>query len=220
MQTTHEVDENACQAEQNLPALEAAPDSTRPAEQGRGASATKTDRTATVPAAAAEAVVMLANHPVGHDFLAHTETGSTQPTLGQTIGRAIESAVVGLQHVNATSLAVVLKPDENTQLSLHFKLQHGHFEAFAVLERGDFKSLTSEWAQLQSRLADQGIRLAPLVSNLPRTSGFAGGQFSSPKQQRDDASSVDAPGPNIASLTARKSGAPTVPSTTGREWWA
>ena len=163
---------------------------------------------------------MLANHPVGHDFLAHTETGSTQPTLGQTIGRAIESAVVGLQHVNATSLAVVLKPDENTQLSLHFKLQHGHFEAFAVLERGDFKSLTSEWAQLQSRLADQGIRLAPLVSNLPRTSGFAGGQFSSPKQQRDDASSVDAPGPNIASLTARKSGAPTGPSTTGREWWA
>jgi hypothetical protein len=55
MQTTHEVDENACQAEQNLPALEAAPDSTRPAEQDRGASATKTDRIATVPAAAAEA---------------------------------------------------------------------------------------------------------------------------------------------------------------------
>jgi hypothetical protein len=125
-----------------------------------------------------------------------------------------------LQHASATSLAVVLKPDGNTQLSLQLKLQHGHFEAFAVLERGDFKSLTSEWAQLQGRLADQGIRLAPLVSNLPRPAGFAGGQFSAPKQQRDDASSVDAPGPNIASLTARKSGAPTVPSTTGREWWA
>lgn len=221
MQTTHEVDENAGQAEQNLPALEAAPDSSRPTEQDRGASAAITDRIPTVPAAATEeAAVMMVNHPVGHDFVAHTETGSTQPTLAQAVGRVIENTVVGLQHASATSLAVVLKPDGNTQLSLQLKLQHGHFEAFAVLERGDFKSLTSEWAQLQGRLADQGIRLAPLVSNLPRTSGFAGGQFSSPKQQRDDASSVDAPGPNIASLTARKSGAPTVPSTTGREWWA
>ncbi len=220
MQTTHEVDKNACQAEQNLPTLEAAADSSRPAEQGRGASATIKDHPATVPAAVAEAIVMLGNHPIGHDFLAHTETGSTQPTLGQAVGRAIENTVVSLQHANATSLAVVLKPDENTQLSLHFKLQHGHVEAFAVLERGDFKSLTSEWAQLQSRLADQGISLAPLVSSPSRTTGFADGQFSSPKQQREDASSVDAPGPKIASLTARKSGARTVPSTTGREWWA
>ena len=220
MQTTHEVDESACQAKQNLPALEAAADSSRPAEQGRGAPAAKTDRIATVPAAAAEAAVMLANYPAGHDILAHTETGSTQPTLGQAIGRAIENAVVGLQHVNATSLAVVLKPDENTQLSLHFKLQHGHFEAFAVLERGDFKSLTSEWAQLQSRLADHGIRLAPLVSSLSRNAGFADGQSSSPKQQRDDPSSADLPEPDIVSSSARKSDAPTVHSTTGREWWA
>ena len=114
--------------------------------------------------------------------------------------------VVGLQQTNAGSLAVVLKPDGNTEISLHLKLQHGHFEAFAVLERGDFKALTSEWAQLQSRLADQGIRLAPLVSNLPHTTGFAGGQFSSPKQQRDDTpSTADFPGPNIASIIRRAS---------------
>jgi hypothetical protein len=128
--------------------------------------------------------------------------------------------VVGLQHANATSLAVVLRPDGNTEISLHLNLRRGHFEALATLERGDFKSLTSEWAQLQSRLADQGIRLAPLVSNLSRTAGFTGGQFSSPNQQRDDTSSTDVLGPAIASASARKSGVPTVHSTTGREWWA
>jgi hypothetical protein len=68
---------------------------------------------------------MMVNHPVGHDFLAHTETGSTQPTLGQAVGRAIENTVVGLQHANATSLAVVLKPDGNTQLSLHSSCSTG-----------------------------------------------------------------------------------------------
>jgi hypothetical protein len=164
--------------------------------------------------------MMMANPPVGHALLAHTETSSALPTLGQTVGRAVENTVVGLQHANATSLAVVLKPDGNTEISLHVSLKRGHFEALAVLERGDFKSLTSEWSQLQSRLADQGIHLAPLASNLSRTAGFAGGQFSSAKQQRDDTSSADLPGANIASLTARKSGVPTVSSTTGREWWA
>jgi hypothetical protein len=127
---------------------------------------------------------------------------------------------VGLQHANATTLAVVLKPDANTEISLHLKLQQGHFEAFAILERGDFKSLHSEWAELQGRLADRGIRLAPLISNLPRNAAFAGGQFSSPKQQRDDTSSTDIPGFGIRSSPARKSGAPIVRSTTGREWWA
>jgi len=225
MQTAPEVDENSCPAEQNLPALEAAAaTSSRPAELDRRSSVAAVDRIAAAPTssptAGADSAALTANASVAHAPLAHTETGSGPTTLGQTIGRAIENTVVGLQHANGNSLAVVLKPDGNTEISLHFSLQRGHFEALAVLERGDFKTLTSEWGQLQSRLADQGIRLAPLVSNLPRTAGFAGGQFSSPNQQRDDASPADVPGPNFASATARKSGAPTVHATTGREWWA
>ena len=219
MQTEPKVDENCCLAEQNLPALKAA-DSPQAAQKDRTSSVTIADHIAIVPANAAEAALIAANRPVGHDFLVHTQISSAQPTLGQAVGHAIENTVVGLQHTNATSLAVVLKPDGNTQLSLHLKMQHGNFEAIAVLERGDFKSLTSEWAQLQSRLSDHGIRLAPLVSNLSRTAGFASGQFSSPKQQRDDTPSSDTPGPDMASLPARKSGAPILRSTTGREWWA
>jgi hypothetical protein len=220
MQTAREVDENACRTEQILPVLKAAADSPRPVEQARKSSATAADCIAVSPAAAAEAVVMMSNRPAGHASLAQTETSSTLPTPGQAVERAVENAVVGLQHANATSLAVVLKPDGNTEISLHLKLQHGHFEAFAVLERGDFKSLDSEWGQLQGRLADHGIRLAPLASNLPRTATFAGGQFSSPKQQRDNTASADFPGSPIKLSPARKSGAPIVRSTTGREWWA
>jgi hypothetical protein len=224
MRTAPEVDENSCPAEQILPALEAAAASPQPGEPDRRSSIAADNRTAasatTVPAAGADAAALIANSPVPHAPLTRTETSSAPPTLAQTIGRAVENTVVGLQHANATSLAVVLKPDGNTEISLHFSLQHGHFEALAVLERGDYKSLTFEWGQLQSRLADQGIRLAPLASNLPHTTGFAGGQSSSPKQQQDEASSADFPGPAIASSSARTSDAPTVHSTTGREWWA
>lgn len=225
MQIAHEADENACPAEQNLPALEAAAaDSPRSEAPDRRSLVAAADRIAavpaSVPAAGADAAVIMANPAAGHALPAHTETSSAPSTLGQTIGRAVENTVVGLQHANATSLAVVLKPDGNTEISLHLSLQRGHFEALAVLERGDLKSLTSEWGQLQNRLADHGIRLAPLVSNLPRTTGFGGGQFPSPKQQQDDASSANVPAPNLAPLTARKSGVPTVRSTTGQEWWA
>jgi hypothetical protein len=220
MQTAREADESSCRTEQILPVLKAEADSPRPEGQDRKSPATAADRFVVAPATAAEAAAMMASGPVGHAFLGHTETSSALPTQAHELGRAIENAAVGLQHANATSLAVVLKPDGNTEISLHLKLQHGHFEAFAVLERGDFNSLDSEWAQLQGRLADQGIRLAPLVSNLPRNAAFAGGQFSSPNQQRDDTPSADFPGPRNISSPARKSGAPIVRSTTGREWWA
>jgi hypothetical protein len=224
MHTAPEVDENSCPAEQILPALEAAAASPQSGKPDRRPSVALVDRaaasTTSVPATGADAAALIANSPVVQAPLTRTETSSAPPTPGQTIARAVENTVVGLQHANANSLAVVLKPDGNTEISLHFSLRHGHFEALAVLERGDYRSLTSEWGQLQSRLADQGIRLAALASNLPHNTGFAGGQSSSPKQPQDEASSADFPRPAIASSPARTSEARIVRSTTGREWWA
>ena len=218
MQMTPESDENSGQTEQNLPVSGGTADSARAVQPSRKALSEVADRT--LGPGAGEAAATLSGRPVQHDFLIATGPSARCATPEQAVGRAIESAVTGLHAVNAASLAVVLKPDGNTQLSLHLKLQGGRFEALAVLDRGDYKAINSEWAQLQSRLAEQGIRLAPLVCNATRTSGFAGGHFSSSERRRDDSAAVDVPGSDLAPSHARKSGAPTVHSTTGREWWA
>jgi hypothetical protein len=219
MQIANEMDDCSALMEQNLPCFKEGADSRQPAEQGETAAGPGTNRIATAPFGAAEAAVLLGNRAVDRDSSAQPDAGPARTALPDIIGRTIENTVVGLQHTSASSLTVVLKPDNNTELSLHFRLQRGHFEALAVLERGDLKALNSGWALLQGRLADQGIRLAPLVS-MPRASTSGGEQFSSSKQRQDNTPATDLPQTKTAPSSARKSSASLGRSPTEREWWA
>jgi len=219
MQIAPEVDESSCRTEQNLPGLKGAAESQRATEQRETASASRANRSANLPDATTGLAAMVENHANHRDSSTQPGTTAVRATVGEAVARAIENTVMSLRHTNEASLAVVVRPDGNTQLSLHFKLQHGHCEALAVLERGDFKSLSSEWAQLQGRLADQGIRLAPLVAEA-RISMSGGGHFASSRQQQDDPSFADLQPPRTASSPARKSDGPGKRHTTEREWWA
>jgi hypothetical protein len=67
-----------------------------------------------------------------------------------------------LKESNADSLHVVLKPGAGLQLSLQLKQNGDGIEAHAVLQRGDFNQLNQHWTELQRRLEERGIRLAPL----------------------------------------------------------
>ena len=80
--------------------------------------------------------------------------------------------VAELKQLNLDSLAVVLKPDANTELFLHLK-RHlgGGVEIQAQFERGDFTRLSAHWDELQSTLAAQGVRLSALEAP-PATSNF------------------------------------------------
>jgi hypothetical protein len=67
-----------------------------------------------------------------------------------------------LKESNADSLHVVIKPGAGLQLSLQLKQNGDGIEAQAILQRGDFDQLNQHWAELQQRLGQRGIHLAPL----------------------------------------------------------
>lgn len=60
------------------------------------------------------------------------------------------------------SMAVVLRPDAETELFVHLTHREGRVEASVRCERGDAQHLSALWPQLQESLAQQKVRLAPL----------------------------------------------------------
>ena len=80
-----------------------------------------------------------------------------------------------LSESNADSLRLVIKPGAGLQLSLELRQHEGTIEAQAILHQGDFGQLNQHWSELQQRLQQRGIRLAPLV-NQDHSAGHGGSQ--------------------------------------------
>ncbi len=81
------------------------------------------------------------------------------------------------------SMQVVIKPDAGTQLSLELRQHNGGVEVQAVLQQGDFNHLSQQWPDLQHRLDQRGIRLAPLDDNAMYTNNSSS-ETSQQKQNR------------------------------------
>ena len=91
---------------------------------------------------------------------------------------------VRLVQAQTDTLSVVIKPGAGTELSLELRQRDGGIEAQATLSRGDFQLMNQHWSELQQRLEQRGIKLAPLGGE----AGFStdsGGNF----QQQQDPSS-------------------------------
>ncbi|MEK7675861.1 MAG: hypothetical protein AAB676_08530 [Verrucomicrobiota bacterium] len=71
-----------------------------------------------------------------------------------------------LKRFDASSLAAVLRPDENTELFLRLTQDKGQMAAFVRCERGDFSQLSRHWGELQESLARQHVQLAPLQERM------------------------------------------------------
>ena len=146
--------------------------------------------------------------------------------------RAIERthdmiALQGMRLIDSQSdaLRVVIKPGAGMQLSLELR-QHGDgIDAQVILQRGDFSSLSQHWPDLQHRLEQRGIRLAPLTGSENSVTDGGSNAFQQPR--RDSAN----PDPLSASAFAEFALAqptlhPSLPSTTfatphrGWETWA
>ncbi|HEX4349324.1 MAG TPA: hypothetical protein VH251_03005 [Verrucomicrobiae bacterium] len=59
-------------------------------------------------------------------------------------------------------LSVVIKPTVGTELSLELQVHPEGIQARATLTRGDHEFLNQHWPELQQRLEQRGIKLAPL----------------------------------------------------------
>jgi len=88
-----------------------------------------------------------------------------------------------LAGADSDSLQVVIKPDAGTQLSLELRQRGGGIEAQAVLQSGDFEKLKQHWPELQQRLEQRGIKLAPLASTENQTSWSGSQGFKQPPDQ-------------------------------------
>jgi hypothetical protein len=89
------------------------------------------------------------------------------------------------------SLQVVIKPGPGTELSLELRHRNGTVEAEAVLQRGDYQLMNQHWPELQAKLEQRGIKLAPLGSETSFSTagnGNAGtGNFSRQQSSREEA---------------------------------
>ncbi len=90
---------------------------------------------------------------------------------------------IRLGETKSDSLHVVIKPGAGLQLSLDLQQRADDIDARVNLERGDFAPLNQHWPELQHRLEERGIRLAPLTGSENSTVGSDGSAF----QQSHDA---------------------------------
>ena len=80
----------------------------------------------------------------------------------ERLSQMVVRETMSLRQTSAESLAVVLRPDPNTELFIQLTRRDGQIEAVVRCERGDAQQLGALWGQLQETLSQQNIRLAPL----------------------------------------------------------
>jgi len=156
-------------------------------------------------------------------------------TVEQLSGLVMRETAVLKQHT-PDSMAVVLRPDANTELFMHLTQRDGHIEASVRCERGNFDQINALWPQLQESLAGQKVRLGPLQESIepqrdPQGTPGHMMNFSESEQRSrrqsmpEDDSTSDRPSstpPSTVSLhpERRRSGTRPTASRPGWETWA
>lgn len=143
--------------------------------------------------------------------------------------------VTELRYSGATELAVVLKPDADTQIALRLTFNsNGEVSVQARCEQGDAQGLAANWGEIRHALAQQGVRLGALdfapelkPENLTPRTGNGGpspdGQPSSQRHGQPWPETLDDL-PLVGSQTESPSrrGTQRLPAGRGRSWesWA
>jgi hypothetical protein len=91
----------------------------------------------------------------------------------------------------SSSLQMVIKPGAGTELSLELRHRNGGIEAEAILQHGDFQLMNQHWPELQQKLEQRGIKLAPLggeANSFTPDGGNSSRQQPSPEEAAQQAS--------------------------------
>jgi hypothetical protein len=145
----------------------------------------------------------------------------TTASQAERVANFVSQEALTIKLSGATSLAVSLKLDHQTELFVQLTNQGGQIQASVRCERGSLGGLEGHWPQLQESLARQNVQLLP-----PENRSFPQGQSAAkdfeqptPKQRQPDAAAASAPANQTtastpASKTRRKNGR------SGWESWA
>ena len=112
--------------------------------------------------------------PVGSSDRPAPDSVRAADTTGavERISRLVLNEAALVRQHGSDSMAVVLRPDADTELFVHFARRNGQIEATVRCERGDAQLLGALWTQLQDSLAQQKVRLAPLQESSSHHSNF------------------------------------------------
>lgn len=111
------------------------------------------------------------NQPTAADNAAATKVvdlPSLSDAHARTLDRTHDMMVLHatrLVESTSNSLSVVIKPAVGMELSLELRQRSEGIEAQATVTRGDHQFLSQHWPELQQRLEQRGIKLAPLDTN-------------------------------------------------------
>ena len=170
MKMTAKTERNADPVEQNLPHRQIVPD-----EVARRVEALTEKSTPDTPAPRTSRAPDPAQ--TGSQAVAVVRAVATEPTVepshtsevrAQAVDRltqAITEQVLSFKRTGNSSLDVSMRPDRNTELSLHLTMRNGQVEVSVRLERGQFEMLQVHWGELQQTLAQQGVRVGQLTSS-------------------------------------------------------
>jgi hypothetical protein len=225
MPASTELNEIACPDQQKLPGSDAAVTVAAADSRERKIGGVVSEAAAVTPSGPGQPGFVSAGAEAGEAPVGRADPSvSHAGAAAEAVRRAIDTAAAGLGRAEGGSVSLILRPDPNTQLALHVKLEQGHIEALAVVEHGDLAALGAGWTHLQSRLAEQGVRLAPLVPGSEHSTSLLGGGSHRPGQERQPEPSAPATPEFNRPVTVRAAApAPAAgsQSTAGqREWWA
>jgi hypothetical protein len=105
--------------------------------------------------------------------------------LAERVFLQVEREVASLRRLKASSLGVVLRPDERTELFLQLSQDGPRLTARLRCEHGDVRALESHWAQLGESLSRRDVHLAPLQCQ-PNPRVDAGPDAIAPVPERDE----------------------------------
>jgi hypothetical protein len=177
-------------------------------------------------------VISGASAPGSQPVTSSGAEGTATSTVVDLHTRAVERThdmvalhAMRLVDAKADSLSVVIKPGAGLQLALEMRQRGDAIDIRAVLQHGNFDRLSQRWPELQQRLEQRGIRLAPLAGGENSTAGGGADGFQQPQRGYAEADPLEASafaafalaGPALAPSTPA-----TVPATVLHGWesWA
>jgi hypothetical protein len=112
---------------------------------------------------ALNAAARLSPAPVRSDLSAAGESLDVRSTsVVARISEVITREVRMFKRSGDDSVEVVLTPDSRTQISLRLQWREGQVEVQARCDFGDHQMLNQQWSQLQTAMAQHGVRLSHL----------------------------------------------------------
>jgi hypothetical protein len=117
-------------------------------------------------------------------------------------------------------LSVVIKPAIGTELSLEVRQDADGVTAHATMMRGDHQFLSQHWPELQQRLEQRGIKLAPLDGGQPNFSAGGNPQFKQQSSSQEDAAQQASAFAEFATVAGRgNSGGATARLVSAHDGW-